>query len=307
MRALIHIGMPKAGSSSIQAFLSGNRVGLAAQGVRFAPFLENGGSQYELAAVGRLGANRKIDSAVARRVLRLHDRRSLKAFVRDYADWLDRRRRDWHEPLFVGSSEHIQAWLTDAAQIGALNGFLKKRFAEVRYVLYLRPQADSILSAYSERVRRGGTLSLAAHLEDAIPRHDYDAIVRLWHEAVGPEALDLRLLLPDALSGGDLLSDFASLIGVDRHGLITPERRNTALSAEQIAVRRVVNRVAPVRRATGAHSRTYAALVRLGEVLHRGETPLRWSDAQRAMIEQRFAASNEALRARCFPDRDRLF
>ena len=38
MKAIIHIGTPKSGTTTIQSFLSLNRTALAEQGIRYAPY-----------------------------------------------------------------------------------------------------------------------------------------------------------------------------------------------------------------------------------------------------------------------------
>ena len=71
MKALIHIGLPKAGSSSIQEFLQMNREALAARGIRYARFDDRFGSQFELAATGVVNAGHTIVDEPARLVLGL--------------------------------------------------------------------------------------------------------------------------------------------------------------------------------------------------------------------------------------------
>lgn len=308
MKALIHIGLPKAGSSSIQEFLRLNGAALAARGVRHAPLDPRFGSQFELAATGRHLAGDGVSDTAAQLVLGLRGPQDLAAYVARYRQFLDVGLAAWTQPQFVASSEHIHPWLGKPAQIAALHGFLNARFSAVRYVLYLRAQAEVLLSAYSERIRRGESPGLQSHLDARLPRLNYAAQVRQWEGVVGAGRLEVRLLVPDALLGGDLIADFCALMAVSPEGLAKPRRMNPALSVEEIAARRWLNRWLPVRRADGSRNPMYQRGLRLALALGpKTRTRLTLSETQRAAIEARVAPWNEALRAQRFPHRASLF
>lgn len=308
MKALIHIGLPKVGSSSIQEFLKINRTALLTRGIRYAPFNPDFGSQYELAAAGVVGAGRRIVDQPARLVLGLRTEADDPAYVERYRAFLDGALPGWTEERFVASSEHIQPWLHNAELIGALDRFLSERFSEVRYVVYLRRQADILISSYSERIKRGEKLDFDSHLAGRLKTLNFNQIVQKWENAVGADRLDVRLLSRDALVGGDLIDDFCAVMGTTREGLEEPARMNTALSVEEAALRRRLNRWLPVRRRNGDYNRVYfrilSALMRLGP---RTRTPLALTDPQRAQVEEHYARSNERLRARRFVSRKTLF
>ena len=308
MKALIHFGLPKVGSSSIQEFLKINRQTLQARGIRYAPFNPDFGSQYELAATGVVGAGRGIMDQPARLVLGLRSAADDPAYVERYRNFLDSALPTWPEALFVASSEHIQPWLHTAEMIGALDGFLADRFFEVRYVLYLRRQSDIMLSAYSERIKRGETLSFDTHLAGRLSALNLNRIVRQWENNVGADRLEVRLLSPDALVGGDLISDFCAVMGTERDGLIEPGRMNTALGAQEVAVRRRLNRWLPVLGTDGEPNALYfRVLSKWMRMRPRPPTPLTLTEPQRKLIEEYYAASNDRLRARRFPWRETLF
>ena len=307
MKALIHFGLPKAGSSSIQEFLKINRAALLARGIRHAPFNEAFGSQYELAATGVVGAGRRIVDAPARVALGLRSEADDLTYVESYRGFLDAALPTWSEELFVASSEHIQPWLHTAEMIRALDRFLTDRFSGVRYVLYLRRQSDIMLSAYSERIKRGETLDFDTHLTGRLMALNFNQIVRLWENAVGADRLDVRLLSPDALKGGDLIGDFCDAMGTTRDGLDEPARMNPALSAEELAARRRMNHWLPVLRKDGQPNALYFRVLEAWMRRQRARTPLTLTEPQRTQIEDHFARSNDRLRARRFPKRKSLF
>ena len=308
MKAIIHIGLPKVGSSSIQEFLKINQQALLAQSIRYAPLDPQFGSQFELAATGRLEAGKLIPAPIILSVLNLKTPDEQRAYVQRFLDFLDAGLRDWSEATYVASSEHIQAWFHTRAQVAALDAFLRERFEDVRYVLYLKPQQNIVLSRYSERIRRGETLSLKTHMQGPMTEQDYDAIVTRWENAVGADALDVRLLTPDTLVNGDLIDDFCTVLGVQRSSMASPRRMNTSLSAENIELRRRVNQWLRVRKPDGRQNPWYYRVLNtLSRVWPDHATRLALTDAQRRAIEDRFADSNEALRQRRFPDRETLF
>lgn len=308
MKALIHIGMPKTGSSTIQAFLKINADALRAQSIRHDPVNPRFGSQYELAATGLLRAGGHMSDAVALRVLGLRDPDAQRAYVDAFEARLQQGLNAWREAVFLGSSEHIHAWLTKAEQISALDDMLRRYFDSVQYLVYLRPQPEMVVSAYSERIRRGETLSFEDHFNQRPKALNYWKSLRLWARVVGDARITPRLLTPDALVGGDLLDDFCAQAGIDRTGLKTPPRMNTALSAEAIALRRRLNRLLPVRNRKGARAKPYhLALKLLERRLPQPGTRLQLTEAQRKALLAYHAEGNERLRARYFPGRATLF
>lgn len=309
MKALIHIGMPKTGSSSIQEFLKINREGLAARGVLYAPNNPDHGSQFELAVAGRTLSDNIIPEDTPRKILGLPGMEEQRRYLAAYEAFLDAQIAEAPDAwLFVASSEHIQPWLNRVNQIRALDRFLRSRFSSVRYVVYLREQADLLVSAWSERIRRGEVLDLDTHVEQRLAAVNYDAMVALWEKAIGTDRLDVRLLRSDWMEGGDLITDFCAAMGVERAGLAEPRRMNNALSAETARLRLRLNRVIPVRRKDGSLNPWYFRALRLlGRRLPRPGTRIALTDAQRARVQASVRDSNEALRARRFPDLATLF
>lgn len=308
MKALIHIGMPKTGSSTIQAFLKLNAGALSAQGIRHDPLNPRFGSQYELAATGLVRSGTSMSDAVALRVLGLRACEAQRAYVDTFEERLQQGVPHWRERVYLGSSEHIHAWLTRPEQIRALDDMLKRYFDDVRYLIYLRPQSEMVLSAYSERIRRGETLSFEAHFKQRLKSLNYWRSLQLWARVLGDGRITPRLLTSDALVGGDLLDDFCAQVGIDRAGLQTPRRMNTSLSAEAIALRRRLNRFLSVRNGKGARAKPYLMALRLLERrLPQPGNRLILNAAQRAALVADHAEGNEKLRARYFPERATLF
>ena len=307
MKAIIHIGIPKSGTSSIQAFLGMNCAALREQKVLYAPFNPQFGSQFEFATTALEACNAGIAPELERRRLGFASRADQRAYVAAYRDFLDRTLAQSDAQRFIASSEHIHAWLTTPEQIAALDRFLCARFSEVRYMVYLRAQDELILSSYSEAIRRGATHDFSAHLSRHA-RLNHWARLKHWHQVIGRQRLMIRLLRKDALAGGDLLSDFCAATGIDRCGLHQPPRVNTALSAGEIALRRQLNQRLPVLGSDGQLHPLYRRALHWLLPLTRGAAqPLTLSPAERADIRARNAPGNEKIRKRYFRDRPALF
>lgn len=307
MKALIHIGIPKSGTSSIQAFLGLNRDRLRAEGVLYAPFNPDFGSQFEFAVTALEACGATIAPDLERRQLGFACRADQSAYVAAYRAYLDQTLAGSNAARFIGSSEHIHAWLVTPDLIAALDRFLCARFSEVRYLLYLRPQDELILSSYSEAVRRGEGQDFQTYLARHM-RLSHWSRLKLWHQVIGRARLDLRLTSPDVLVAGDLLSDFCHAAAIDAYGLTRPPRVNEALSAAEIALRRRLNRVLPVLGRDGRlHPLYRLALRRLAPLIRGNAGRLGLSDAERAEIMSRNHADNEKIRKRYFPRRAMLF
>ena len=61
---------------------------------------------------------------------------------------------------FIASSEFLGSYGRPVSFIDALDRWLRARFSEVEYLVYLRRQEDWLVSTYSQRVRAGEMASL---------------------------------------------------------------------------------------------------------------------------------------------------
>ena len=307
MKAIIHIGTPKSGSSSIQAFLGMNRNALQRRGVVYAPFNSAFGSQFEFAVTALEGCNQIVPPELERRRLRFGTRADQTAYVAAYRDYLDDMLQRCTGTHFIGSSEHIHAWLRKPQQIATLDEFLCARFSSVEYLVYLRAQPQLVTSTYSEAIRRGATHDFATHLE----RHaviNHWAQLKPWVHTVTRARLRVRLVCSDVLENGDLLHDFCKYAEIASAGLRQPPRVNAALSLPELALRRRLNQILPVLGRDGRHHWLYRGALRLlCPVVARNPRPLGLTEIQGAEIIARNAEGNEKLRKKLFPMRPALF
>jgi hypothetical protein len=306
-RALIHIGMPKTGTSAIQSWLRVNAAALRGRGVYFDGFGDRLKSpvQHELgfALLAAAAAGKPVPHPDVRRRTGTTTPEGQQAVTAAFAKKFGQSTADAGDSLYVISSEWLSAWLDSAKAIGQFHAEMRRHFSEIVYVVYLRDQADWALSAYGQRIRHGSPVTLEQHLQQTGTR-DYNHLCDLW--SAGTEsALSVRLMEQDFLRNGDLIADFAALIGVDPTGLARPTRANRGLSARTLAFWRRMNALGarrglsrPVQVLRAAHCNS--PLARMGRALT-------LTSAQRRRIAEANAASNTHLLARWFPDRPVLF
>lgn len=308
MKAVFHIGTPKSGTTTIQTFLALNRDALRAQGFRYEQFNPRNAAQLEFAMAGMIRAGETVETPVKQFALGAYGKAAQTALFDRLDTSLRTGVKAWPEHSYIASSEQIGSWLSKPDRIEALDGWLKDIFESVQYILYLRPQHELILSSYSERIRRGESLSFEQHYAQRLRKMNWNRLVSRWTDVVGDGRLVVRLVDRTEMANGDLLDDFCNVTGLDRSVLQTPPRMNASLSREEIDLRLKLSRFLSGRTRRGAPNRVFTTLL---SVMRRGlpekETPLRLEPAQVDEIRAEYKESNERLRARYFPQRERLF
>ena len=164
---VVHVGMPKTGSTSIQHMLH-----------RLSPALERAGVYVPAAARSR-GTHENL-------VLPPGHRRH-RPRLGGWTD-LEREVRRCPAPCCVISSEHFTGNLTGFLGAGRVRALARAARREVRIVGYVRPQYALMESIYSQEVKTGDTwMPFDAYLA-ACPRLDrfnYEVGFRRWRKLFG--------------------------------------------------------------------------------------------------------------------------
>lgn len=237
-RLILHIGMPKAGSSAIQDFCDRNADQLAEAGLRWSAG-RRGSNQAELAVAFSDRRNAISASFGVSGPHDEHHRRRLR-------DQIGRRLRSElndDRPVLV-SSEHLSSMLRSEEEIAELARFLSGFTDHITVVGVIRRADHWLPSAYTEAVRSGRDVALdggfvrrRAHLLD------HHHLLDRWVSTFGADAVRLIAYLEtDRSDPATLPRRLLRSVQVDPDR-ITPEpgtRRlsRAGLSGEAVAVLR---------------------------------------------------------------------
>lgn len=307
MKAIVHIGAPKTGSSSIQAFLDRNKDEFERRGFRYSRLFEQRGSQYEYVLAALHEAGQLPGNPENRRHFGVTTRAALEDQAKAPTEYLARYADTYSEPVALFSSEHFVPWLKDADTVKVADAMFGRTFEHVRYILYLRNPVSYLVSQYSETVKRGNTNRLSDFVKSGAASVKQLQLVERWVSAVGRERLDVRLMETDWMRDGDLLADYCHAVGADLQGMQTPRHQNTSLNVVAAEALRRLNRqfpeLADVGKVDPFRARLFHRVVELAE----GAPPLALSRPLQRRIEKSAEASTSALRAKYFPERKTLY
>lgn len=310
MRAVVHIGLPKTGTTSIQGWLQANADRLPERGAVYDrinyPDLKRRRAHVELGICQMDRAGVLMPHKETRRFYGLTDLEAQAEVARIYTEVFAKAVKRRKDLTWIFSSEDLGSLATRAELVTALDDWLGQFFSDVRYVCYIRRQEDWLLSRYSQTLRQGATHTLDEFLENAKQRNFHE-MGKLWVDAVGSDRFMLRLLEPDALKDGDLIADFADAVGIDHTGLTVPPRKNEALSVAAAEFLRQAN----VKLQKVGGRRAVSDLMRDAESrlmqLPSAERKLVLTAGQISSIRDANEDTNRKLREDFFPERDEMF
>lgn len=286
-RAIIHIGVAKTGSTSIQDMLAQNRRAMLGHG--FAYLLSPGDrTQLQLALhVGtRAGAPRGSDFPAA-----------LGAEIRALPPSV-------HTIIF--SCEQLSKKVAGLAHAERLKALLDPYFDDYTIIAYLRRQDELGVSSYSTYLRSGGDRDTVLPVRElSLEAYDFEAKLARWATVFGRAAVAPRLFARDALVGGDLLVDFRAACGLPDLPEQTPPLRNASIRPDGQELIRQLNLVRDAADDGDDEKLPNKLRTLINERFSGpGRLPAR-AGAEAFMA--RYQDSNERVRAEYFPQRDRLF
>lgn len=191
---IIHIGRPKAGSSSIQHFLHSNADELLQLGVIYSDIGKGqGAAHHPLAAVR-------------------HSKNSVESAFRNWSDLTELGRRNPDKQIVVSSEALSFVNRKHTRQVRKLLGD-----APATIVVYVRDTSAAVTAHYNQSTKRGNNLDdfdTYFARRDVENRYDLLARIETWAEAFGWPSIRVRALDSRNLVGGDLIEDFLSVCGV---------------------------------------------------------------------------------------------
>lgn len=213
---MLHIGMHKTGSSSIQQSLAGYDDGHAFYG-RFAR-PNHSLPLHTLFAAAPADHHLWVREGLDEPAVERKRAEALECLDRD----LTRRDRE----VLVLSGEDVGVLADDEKD--RLVAHLRSRGAEIEVVAYVREPAAFTASSFQQGVRGGSVLPL----QRGTIRPGYRRRLERFLE-LAPGAVTVRAFEPDRLAGGSVVQDFCDIAGLDL-GRLTVETANESLSIEAL-------------------------------------------------------------------------
>jgi len=238
MRAVIHIGAEKTGSTALQRCFEVNRAAMVRAGIHFPESV--GGKQHWSLALYGLDSDRRTE--MTDRMDQFNDDR--EGWRRGIEEALAGELADVQPDVLLISTELFSSYLIDAAEVQRVKDLLDRWCDDYRIVCYLRRQDRARASHYSTFVRTGGTsLRVLGDEEANDHRFEYESILDHWASVFGDEAVVPRNYDAVRREGRDLLDDFvdAGALPLDSTSLERPRRQNESLSSKALEVLRGFN------------------------------------------------------------------
>lgn len=308
MKAVIHIGMPKTGTTSIQTWLKSNRSALEARGIYSIPStVDRLTLEYAIFLVAY--REMEVDESTAWQGSAILHENMTDLFGRNYQTLNAYfEKLSGQSGIFINSLEVL--FRRSEVHMIALDKFLSRYFNEISYTVYIRNTVDFFVSMYSEKLRnfcqKYGSEEFTRFMSRCentlVPFGTESSFQHLfeWKKVFG-ERLDVRLMESDWLYNGDLIDDFASILGIG--AFCKPCRMKVSFAAEYIEFVRYLNRefghAIPKKVRTNIRKILTAASM--------GKPKLEASDAQANAIHFIHLEQEDRIRKMFFPGRKILY
>lgn len=289
---VLHLGVGKTGTTTIQQLMRLSRDALAERGYLY-PRTPGAVRHAKLGLYFR--SDEELDSMPAWHRLRAQDP--------------DRFRRRFHRRLTaeIADARPRCVIFSDEALYGLsrpsmvrLREFVDQVGGDVRLVVYIRRQDEHLTSYYQQHVKVGETRRLAEWAaDDRASTYDYARRLDRWAASMNPSSFVVRRFERPSFKDGSLEADFLDAAGIVGVEPVTLPRANESLDAETVEFLRIYN-LYLVRHAGGRPGvMDHRGLVReLAE--HGGGPTLTLPDDELTQFLERWQPSNDEVAARYF-------
>ncbi len=246
MKAVVHIGTEKTGSSTIQECLYINRQLLKKHGVGV---LETPGKRNNSNLAAYAMSDDYFDSLRSLLSIRTPD---------ELNDWRIRFKNEFKREIntlddgidtCIISSEHFHSRLPKLSEINRLAELLNSLFDEIKILVYLRRQDQVAVSFYSTKCIVGYDFKniLPVGKNESDHYYNYYDLLEKWSSVFGRQNLIIRVFDKDKFHHGNLLVDFFKSAGIyaDNIDLQVPGNQNESISATTQLVLRNYNKHFP--------------------------------------------------------------
>lgn len=230
-QTILHIGLEKTGTTSIQYLLRQNREQLLKSSVLVSEQAASG-NNFHLA----IASYSPFREDGLTRALRLTSAEKLEAFRKREFDALAAEIQSTSPEKLILSSEHFQSRLLSLADIKQLRSSLEQAgCSNFRILVYLRDPLKIAMSHHGMAIKKG------IHVTESFYRPEHPRISHIvnhrqtlenWSAVFGEQNMDVRLY-PEASGSEVLIADFLEAVGIEQSQLdmSKQEVRNVNLSA----------------------------------------------------------------------------
>jgi len=241
---ILHIGIEKTGTTTIQEFLHLNRKLLAKHGVYFPKSI--GMRNHRPLATWCLSDSR---NDIFLRMNNLTETKQREKWREDLKNQFEYELSGLNAGIrqVIISSEHFSSLLNKPAELETLKHFLDKWFTNIKVVLYLRRQDSLTVSTYSTACRAGIVSDIVLPNPASLrPFVNYQELLGKWSRIFGKENIHPAVFEKSLFYNSDLLTDFIRRCGLPNElNYVIPENKNESLSETTQEAAQLFNRKFP--------------------------------------------------------------
>ena len=239
MKAFLHIGTEKTGTTTIQNFLAKNRKYLLEDGYLY-PSSPGKINHIKLAIFAMKSS--KIQDI--HKFLGLTTPERVTKFQSQFKKNLTQELSLSNLQTVILSSEHCSSQLIFKEDIERLKIFLNNFFEEIKIIIYLRRQDKYLASLYSTGIRCGRSepFNLPSSKETFERRYDYYHILKKWESVFGKDKIIVKVFERNQMLEGNLITDFTNALDLkldNRYKL--PPKLNQSLDIYSLEYLRIIN------------------------------------------------------------------
>ncbi|WP_174614781.1 hypothetical protein [Virgibacillus ihumii] len=265
MKAILHIGTEKTGTTTIQNGLRLNKEKLYKKGY-FVPESLSGKlgicNHVKLACYAM--NDRKMNNL--RKLEGINQPKQLANYRQKVLDHFQEELDGTNASTVVMSNEHCSSRLIQEKEIRRLKEFLDRFFEEVKIIVYFRRQEELLISGYSTGISTGSEQKLMSpeQYSQEVNRYDYYQMLEKWSTVFGKENIDVNVY-----EGNDVFADFMSNFSIKR--VKKPKKKyNTSLNLPKLEFLRRMNKYVPRITGNTINPRWHAIVRALEEIEYPG-------------------------------------
>ena len=227
---ILHIGTIKTGTTSIQHFLNINRRLLSSNGFYYPNSI--GSHNHQKLAFACMDDHKTNQYLEIHKLTERHKRDSWKEeILQNFDTELGSLGKNIGSVII--SSEHFIFHLTNEDELKELYNLLKKRFSQIKVIVYLRRQDMLMISHYSTICKAGKVKTeILSHRKKVPSTFNYNNLLRKWSSVFGKLNIQVEIYDPETFVDNNVIYNFIQQCGLpDDLKYKFPVRANESLSA----------------------------------------------------------------------------